>query len=651
MNVNITTPSDTSKIASVSKASTDSASEGAESKGFFEKLTALITDSDAKEVAEAKSTQAKVSIPVDVKAATDAEGEADIATLDSKSANVEQVAGKSSDALLAQEPDGEVLSENAEISLGADKHAQSKLLSESDDTAIQQKTAQVMSDGDEILGRLNSANQALAEVNGKTLPQEKSQPLEGAKIQKADSLDPKMVAAIQSSPLDESAQASSLVKIIDDSQSKTPQTTEVSPNLAANIDANSVVNDAPLDQADNIQLQQGELKVDIPASVQKFIQQPTSEAFLESSELAPTEQEQSHEASEQHAIGAQSLIAGSALEAQQAVQSQAAVTPTDVLEVQGETGIASDAVLAAAIPWASAAAVEGQAITLDGSESTATLKGKSQATAVANSVHQALAQQQSQAMQASVVADKAALASSALSAAGSDATNVQAQQMINAMPMPTAIAPEQPVSQAALKAALGAKALAGLGDSGTAQEHKDGSLAHQISTAAGQQGITSAQNRADNLQPAAPQPPLHLNKEMASDQMAERVQMMMSKNLKHVDIRLDPPELGRLQIRMNMNGDGATVHFTVANHQARDAIEQSMPRLREMLAQQGVQLGDTSVQQQNAGQQQSRYASSGDGQSGQFARNENYLGEENLDTDVKLDLNVASKRDGISYYA
>ncbi|NGZ91928.1 flagellar hook-length control protein FliK [Vibrio aestuarianus subsp. cardii] len=629
MNVNITTPSDTSKIASVSKASTDSASEGSESKGFFEKLTAIITGSDAKEAAEAKSTEVKASILVEVEAAIDTEDEAEVAPLDSKNANVEQAAGKSSDALLAQKLDGEELSEEAEISLGADKRSKSKLSSESDDVAIQQKTAQVMSDGDEILGRLNSANQALTDVNGKTLPQEKSQPLEGAKIQRADSIAPKMVAVIPSSPLNE------------------------------NMHANSVINDVQLSQADNLQLQQGEPKADIPASVQKFIQQPTSE-------LAPIEQElsqrvpltargeeeaQSYEASEQHAIGAQALIAASAVDTQQVVQPQSAVTPTNVLEVQGETVIASDAVLAAAIPWAGAAAIEGQVIPLDGSDSAATLKGKNQATPVANSVHQALVQQQSQTMQASVAADKAALANSTLSAAGSDVTNAQVQQMINTMPMQTAITPEQPISQAALKAALGAKALAGLGDSGTTQEHKDSSLAHQISTAAGQQGITSAQNRAENLQQAAPQPPLHLNKEMASDQMAERVQMMMSKNLKHVDIRLDPPELGRLQIRMNMNGDGATVHFTVANHQARDAIEQSMPRLREMLAQQGVQLGDTSVQQQNTGQQQSRYASSGDGQPGQLSRNENYLGEENLDTDVKLDLNVASKRDGISYYA
>jgi len=187
-------------------------------------------------------------------------------------------------------------------------------------------------------------------------------------------------------------------------------------------------------------------------------------------------------------------------------------------------------------------------------------------------------------------------------------------------------------------------------DAGSAQEQKEGTLAQQLSSALGQHGLNATQSRADNLQ-AAQQPPLLLNREMASEQMAERLQMMMSKNLKHVDIRLDPPELGRLQIRMNMNGDHTTVHFTVANHQARDVIEQSMPRLREMLAQQGVQLGETSVQQQSAGQQQARYTADGDAQSGQLTRNGSYLDEENLDTDVKLDLNVASKRDGISYYA
>ena len=127
--------------------------------------------------------------------------------------------------------------------------------------------------------------------------------------------------------------------------------------------------------------------------------------------------------------------------------------------------------------------------------------------------------------------------------------------------------------------------------------------------------------------------------------------MMMSKNLKNLDIRLDPPELGQLKIRMTMNNDIANVHFTVTNQQARDVIEQTLPRLREMLAQQGMQLADSSVQQQSTGQGQDRYNSGeGGGQSGSGSANDGQ-GDENLDNSSNLELNVASKRDGISYYA
>jgi flagellar hook-length control protein FliK len=193
-------------------------------------------------------------------------------------------------------------------------------------------------------------------------------------------------------------------------------------------------------------------------------------------------------------------------------------------------------------------------------------------------------------------------------------------------------------------AALGAKSL--LGDS-SRESVKGGesSFASQLSHLTGQQASSLAAIKAE-----VQQTPVHINKEASADQMAEKVNMMMSKNLKNIDIRLDPPELGKMQIRMNMNGDMTTVHFTVANQHARDAVEQSMPRLREMLSQQGVQLGETAVQQQSS-QQQGGYAASGRGQSN--GSSESKLGglEQNIDPDVKVDLNVATKRDGISFYA
>lgn len=176
---------------------------------------------------------------------------------------------------------------------------------------------------------------------------------------------------------------------------------------------------------------------------------------------------------------------------------------------------------------------------------------------------------------------------------------------VNPMLNPAATVNPELAASSAMLAALGGRALAGSDERRAVSESGQEDLAQQIAAAAGQgTAQNQALNRAESQLVQTNATPVPLNKEMAADQLAERVQMMMSKNLKNIDIRLDPPELGRMHIRMNMQGDGATVHFTVANQHAREALEQTMPRLREMLAQQGVQLGDTSVQQQSAGQQQ-----------------------------------------------
>ncbi|HHX8464415.1 TPA: flagellar hook-length control protein FliK [Vibrio diabolicus] len=236
---------------------------------------------------------------------------------------------------------------------------------------------------------------------------------------------------------------------------------------------------------------------------------------------------------------------------------------------------------------------------------------------------------------------------------------VQSADKVAVSPMPDALAAahfptalqgvkDGEVNQKVVNAALTAGALKATADKQDKPELQHG-LAGQLQAMAGQQGTNVQQQaRIDAAQQA--QLPLQLTKELANEQVAEKVQMMMSKNLKNLDIRLDPPELGRMQIRMTMNNDVANVHFTVNNPQARDIIEQTLPRLREMLAQQGMQLADSSVQQQNSGQQQGRYTAE---QHGQSAQGSGFSGqsEESFDADVNLDLNVASKRDGISFYA
>ncbi|PML78032.1 flagellar hook-length control protein FliK [Enterovibrio norvegicus] len=217
--------------------------------------------------------------------------------------------------------------------------------------------------------------------------------------------------------------------------------------------------------------------------------------------------------------------------------------------------------------------------------------------------------------------------------------------------------PSQPqsASSAALLEATAAKTLSETGKAG--KEVKAEHLAQQLATSLGNQSTTTAA-KLDN---AVAQTPLQMsqNQAEAANALSERVNMMLSKNLKHVDIRLDPPEMGRMQIKLSMNQDQATVQFTVANTQARDLVEQSMPRLREMLQQQGLQLAQSSVQQQDAGGRQAFTGNQAQGneqggQSGQQGGNRSGRNDLEQDTDlngINRDVYVNASKDRVDYYA
>lgn len=97
------------------------------------------------------------------------------------------------------------------------------------------------------------------------------------------------------------------------------------------------------------------------------------------------------------------------------------------------------------------------------------------------------------------------------------------------------------------------------------------------------------------------QQPLPLVAEQASQVLRERVMLMLGNGIQRADIRLDPPDLGSMSIRLSIQNDQAQVSFQVQNPQARDSIEQALPRLREMLEQQGLQLAGSDVSEQGKG--------------------------------------------------
>ncbi|BBB25175.1 flagellar hook-length control protein FliK [Amphritea japonica] len=83
----------------------------------------------------------------------------------------------------------------------------------------------------------------------------------------------------------------------------------------------------------------------------------------------------------------------------------------------------------------------------------------------------------------------------------------------------------------------------------------------------------------------------------------DRVMMMASKNGQFAEIQLDPPELGSLQVKLQVKNEQVSVVFNTPHGSVREALEQNMPRLREMFAEQGLNLSESSVHDQSEGQQ------------------------------------------------
>lgn len=164
------------------------------------------------------------------------------------------------------------------------------------------------------------------------------------------------------------------------------------------------------------------------------------------------------------------------------------------------------------------------------------------------------------------------------------------------------VKPSAPQQDGASVAQLleGATKAAPVTASDTATSFSENLINQQTASVSTQSGTVKASELSSTLQSTmqAVQKPLDPQQSEASQKLQERINIMLSKNIQRADIRLDPPELGQLNVRINMNAEQASVQFQVQSAQARDAVEQALPRLREMLEQQGVALADTDVQEQ-----------------------------------------------------
>ena len=77
--------------------------------------------------------------------------------------------------------------------------------------------------------------------------------------------------------------------------------------------------------------------------------------------------------------------------------------------------------------------------------------------------------------------------------------------------------------------------------------------------------------------------------------MGEKMVWMAGKSIQVAQLHLNPPELGPLKITLTLNDDQASAQFFSGHAAVRDVIENAIPKLREMLADSGINLGNTSV--------------------------------------------------------
>lgn len=114
--------------------------------------------------------------------------------------------------------------------------------------------------------------------------------------------------------------------------------------------------------------------------------------------------------------------------------------------------------------------------------------------------------------------------------------------------------------------------------------------------------ITAQQPTAHAAQPVALQLQQPVGSERWNTELGQQVQLLIRTEQHSALLRVTPPELGPVDVRIDMSGDQATVSFTVQQADTRQALENALPRLRDLLAEGGILLGQAHVNQDSGDQ-------------------------------------------------
>jgi flagellar hook-length control protein FliK len=168
-------------------------------------------------------------------------------------------------------------------------------------------------------------------------------------------------------------------------------------------------------------------------------------------------------------------------------------------------------------------------------------------------------------------------------------------------------AAEPQLREQAFAATLGESAARTVTNMETVAVVREANLAAAVSAAAQQPNaaaLTTIQNAvagiaAPVVQAAALTVNTPVNQARWGDEFSQKITWLASSKMdQSAELHLNPPQLGPLDVVLKVSGDQATALFTSPHAAVREAIEQALPRLRDMLADNGITLGNATVSDQ-----------------------------------------------------
>ncbi|MHB8472792.1 MAG: flagellar hook-length control protein FliK [Gammaproteobacteria bacterium] len=117
--------------------------------------------------------------------------------------------------------------------------------------------------------------------------------------------------------------------------------------------------------------------------------------------------------------------------------------------------------------------------------------------------------------------------------------------------------------------------------------------------------VTASTADTNSPLPATPSPIAIPLAQPGWDQaLGQRVQWVLGQQMQGAELRINPPHLGPIEVRVSMGQDQqTTINFASPHGVVRDAIESALPRLRDMLGDQGMNQVNVNVSQHSFAEQ------------------------------------------------